>query len=139
MNQREAALHYVEKFIGLPYVWGGDHPALGYDCSGLIIEMLQAVGIMGRTEDTSAAGLYTRFKAKQIKEPIPGALAFWRNATGAISHVEVIVMLLGEPITIGASGGGSTTYNKEIAIKQGAFVKMRPIRDGYVALVDPFL
>ena len=27
-----------------PYIWGGDNPAKGVDCSGLVIEILKSMG-----------------------------------------------------------------------------------------------
>lgn len=134
--KRELALEYLWKFIGLPYVWGGNNPLSGFDCSGLIIEVLQGVGVLKHKSDYSAAALSELFHGSSIKAPIPGALAFWGNP---VSHVEMIYRLTPEPLTIGASGGNSSTQDLTDAIHQQAYVKLRPLRAGYVKLVDPFL
>ena len=42
---RTSAVDYIKRFIGRPYSWGGDDPMSGFDCSGLIHETLQAVGL----------------------------------------------------------------------------------------------
>ncbi|MFC1535727.1 NlpC/P60 family protein, partial [Candidatus Neomarinimicrobiota bacterium] len=38
-------------FVGLPYLWGGDDAVAGYDCSGLVIEILKSVGLLQRSGD----------------------------------------------------------------------------------------
>ncbi len=59
---RAAAVSYAQRFIGLPYLWGGDDPIAGFDCSGLIVDVLQAVGLLAHKSDYSAAALYEQFK-----------------------------------------------------------------------------
>jgi cell wall-associated NlpC family hydrolase len=107
----------------------------GFDCSGLVVEVLKAVGILGPKEDLSAAGLYERFMEKSLFGP--GRLVFWRNKKGEISHVE---MMLDEWFVVGASGGNEEVTNEEKAAERNAYVKMRPVdyRGPVFAVRDPF-
>src|SRR3972149_3669813 len=64
---RNKAVEYLQRFIGLPYLWGGDDPMSGFDCSGLIVEILQAVGILPHGSDFTADALYEKFQTKAIE------------------------------------------------------------------------
>jgi cell wall-associated NlpC family hydrolase len=134
----ENAVQVAWKFVGTFYTWGGDDPMVGFDCSGLANELLKVAGIIGRSEPKiNAQGLYDRFKDKVITTaPYAGCLAFWTATSGNVIHVE---FLINDEQTIGASGGGSKTLTKEDAIRDNAFVKVRPLRAGYKAIVDPFM
>ena len=125
-------------FIGTWYSWGGDDPS-GFDCSGLCIEVLKSVGLLPRRGDWRAVELYERFKAKETQKATEGCLVFWGASTSKIIHVEFVVDTIGAGVfTIGASGGGSKTTSKEVAMKQNAFVKVRPMKANPVAIVNPF-
>ena len=132
MKLIEIALRVAWSYVGTPYRWGGDDFS-GVDCSGLCIEILKSVGILPRKYDTTAKGLFKMFAAKQTNNPSAGCLVFWGNP---IYHVEFCI---DEQHTIGASGGGSKTLTKEDAIRDNAYVKVRPIRKGYTKIVNPFL
>ena len=120
---RHKAVEYIQRFIGKPYIWGGQGPD-GFDCSGLIIEVLRAAGKLGPLEDLNANSLYKKFQnGRQVKIPYHGCLVFWFKKYLAI-HVE---MLIDNFHTVGASGGGSHVRTIEDASKFDAFVKMRPI------------
>ena len=54
---REKMAWYISKWIGKPYIWGGDDFS-GFDCSGLIHEALQAAGLENRGYDCTANELY---------------------------------------------------------------------------------
>ena len=76
MNLREYAL----ALIGKPYIWGGSG-ADGFDCSGFVIECLQAFGILPNGDWTSQT-LLDRFEklkyAKVRKTEIKGLeVCFW--------------------------------------------------------------
>jgi cell wall-associated NlpC family hydrolase len=124
-------------FHGLPYIWGGDDPIHGFDCSGFIIEILKSVGILPRNGDWTAQDLWDIFKDRPRNEAHAGCLAFWWNQTRTrIIHVEYC---LDNERTIGASGGGSRTKNKEDASRQNAYIKIRPVRIKNIAgYLDPF-
>jgi cell wall-associated NlpC family hydrolase len=71
----------VERFLGVPYVWGGK-TAAGLDCSGLIQTALQAVG--------KAAPRDTDMMEKALGEAIAvtdvgrGDLIFWKGHMGVM-------------------------------------------------------
>jgi murein DD-endopeptidase len=134
---REKAVWYISQFIGLPYRWGGDDAIAGFDCSGLIMEVLQGVGLELPADDKTADMLWQRYQVYEVATPYPGCLALWFNGEGRAVHVE---MMIDNDHTIGASGGGSKTLTREDAIRQNAYCKMRPLahRGGY-KIVDPFL
>ena len=135
---RNAAIQYLSQYFGVFYKWGGDDPS-GWDCSGLVIEGLTAVGILPHGFDDTAQGLYLRFKNYKLSEdekPYMGCLVF-QFRDGKAIHVE---MMIDNYHTIGSSGGGSKTNTREDAIKHNAFVKMRPYdyRGMNIKIVDPF-
>lgn len=103
-----------------------------------MIEILQAIGILGPGQDYTAHDLYTIFKPFEVEQGYEGCLVFWFNTEDQAKHVE---MMVDSDFVIGASGGGSATVTLADAIKQNAFVKMRPLtyRGVNFKIVDPFL
>lgn len=133
----ELAVKYAWAHLGEPYRWAGDDPIQGFDCSGLVIEVLIAAGLLPHRYDTTAEGLHEKWEANTVPAAQAGCLVFWTNSLGRISHVE---MAIDEGHTIGASGGGASTTDEEAAAQQNAFVKVRPIgyRGANYKIVDPF-
>lgn len=133
---RFVAIEIAWRMWGLPYIWGGDDPIAGMDCSGMQVEILQSVGLLP-AGDWSAAGLWGVFADREIYPPKPGALVFFANNKGDIVHVE---MCIGDGLSIGAAGGGSRTKNTADASMQNAYVKIRPINRGrpIKGYLDPF-
>ena len=134
---RNRAVLYLEKWIGHFYLWAGDDPS-GFDCSGLIVEVLQSVGLVRHGLDMTADTLYRKFKDRKRDQGYKGCLVFWLDsARKRAVHVE---MMVDEHHTVGASGGGSKTKTIADAVRDNAFVKMRPL--GYRGLnyriCDPF-
>jgi cell wall-associated NlpC family hydrolase len=126
-------------FLGKPYVWGGDDPVNGFDCSGMCIEILKSVGLLPRKGDWTAQGLWDRFNEYELDKPHKGCLVFWTNIKGdRIVHVEYA--LTGQ-LSIGAAGGGSKTKNRNDAINQNAYIKIRQwkTRPRVKGFIDPYL
>jgi len=132
-EKRFFAINYAQKFIGDWYKWGGDVPG-GFDCSGFVLEILQACGKVPRKFDTTASGIQNIFSKNIVTVPRDGCLVFYGTP---IIHVE---MVLNDELSIGASGGGSKTVTIADAIRDKAFIKVRPFgsRAGINCFVDPF-
>jgi hypothetical protein len=137
-SARELALAAAERELGKPYIWGGSHPAVGWDCSGFVVECLRTAGVLPRTGDWTAGQLHARFAQRETKRLVAGVLVFWQRGQ-AIGHVEMVYTTAGDRVwTIGASGGGPATTSREAAIRDGAYVRIRPLAPDWVAAVDPF-
>jgi hypothetical protein len=133
---RKFAVEYAKSFRGVFYKWGGDDPS-GFDCSGFVIEVLKAVGCLKRIGDWTAAGLFELFEKIPENYIAPGDLVFWSNPAGKIIHVE---MIIAGKLSIGASGGGSATITAVDAIRQNAYIKVRPIysRPAIAGFANPY-
>lgn len=128
-------MEYLWSFLNIPYLWGGNDFS-GFDCSGLVIRVLQAVGRLPRDYDSTADILWQKFKRSEVQKGYEGCLVFWFAGDKA-SHVE---MMIDDMHVIGASGGGSEVTSLEKAILRNAFVQMNPIgyRKQAHRIVDPF-
>lgn len=126
MKQLEALQFYALSFLGKPYIWGGDDPMRGFDCSGLVQEILAGVG-MDPPGDQTAQGLLEHFK-KNATESAPqfGAILFFGSKTAPATHV---TFCLNDKLMLEAGGGGSKTITVEDATQQNAFVRIRPIKN----------
>ena len=78
----------AKKYIGIPYVWGGESKSEGgFDCSGLIYNALKDSSIIC-VRDTSQ-GYYNKYKNNPGTINIPGALLFFGKSVSSISHVAI--------------------------------------------------
>lgn len=128
---RDSAVQYALTWLGHWYKWGGEDPS-GFDCSGLTMEIGQAVGAFPRNQRWSAAAQYDFCKRQGalLDATTPAShglrggylLFFYRG--GKIGHVE---MTVNSWQSIGAKGGGSMVVDVESAVKHNAFIKIRPV------------
>ena len=111
------ALAAAESQIGVPYVWGGESPGHGFDCSGLTQWAWRQAGVdLPRT----AAAQYDAIPHVSLSALEPGDLVFW--GSGGISHVGMYV------------GGGEVVNAPET----GELVRVEPIwNDGLVGAGRP--
>ena len=99
-----AMLAEAEKYLGMPYVWGGSSPATSFDCSGFISWVLNHSGWnVGRM---TANGLFNYCTPVSSTNAKPGDLIFFQGTydTAGASHVGLYVgggMMIhcGDPIS----------------------------------------
>ena len=137
--KRETAVKIAGAFLGTPYLWGGDNPIEGFDCSGLCIEILKSVGLLPRNGDWRARDLWDKFNANEAASPYAGCLVFWKASASddSIVHIEFAIS---DELCIGAAQGGSATESLGDAIAHDAYVMIRPYksRRNVRGILDPF-
>jgi len=125
MNQADVMVEYLMKFMGTPYIWMGNNPLHGFDCSGLVCEGLRSIGLIRRAEDLNSQMLHNKWPvAKRTVPPQRGDLLFFGKDSEQITHVAIAYS---GGLMIEAGGGDSRSTTKEIAAMQNAFVRIRPI------------
>jgi len=124
---RRLVINLAVGMKNVPYIWAGDSPATGFDCSGLVLWIFQNLELLPR-KDTTAHGIYSLLLEQGMISPLlpgrewtplPGDLLFYGH--DRISHVAIA---LDDVIAISATGGGSKTTSREIAERDGAMVKV---------------
>lgn len=81
---RDRAIGEAKKHIGIPYVWGGNSPSQGFDCSGYTRWVYRKVGIsIPRVANDQMRAM------KRTTNPKPGDLVFFLNGSGYAYHVGI--------------------------------------------------
>ena len=88
VKDRTALVDYAFSYLNAPYLWGGRTP-FGIDCSGFIqmVYRLSGYSIPRDASQQAKKGETLSF----LEECLPGDLAFFDNAEGAITHVGIIL------------------------------------------------
>jgi cell wall-associated NlpC family hydrolase len=89
--QGARAVAAAKSQIGVPYVWGGETPYRGFDCSGLVQWAWARAGItIPRTTETQWPAMY-HVALTQLQ---PGDLLYYKNLDGD-NQVDHVVMYVG--------------------------------------------
>ena len=86
-----AAVAEAEKYLGVPYLWGGTDPTKGLDCSGFTQLVFRNLGIeLPRTSSQQAT---SGRPVASLAEARPGDLVFFDNSSGraGIDHVGLYI------------------------------------------------
>jgi cell wall-associated NlpC family hydrolase len=81
-----AVVSVAEKYLGVPYKWGGTNPATGLDCSGFSQLVYKQLGIT--LPRTSAAQSQVGTKVAALSQAQPGDLLFFGSP---VHHVGIYV------------------------------------------------
>ena len=82
----------ANKYVGYPYIWGGDSPETSFDCSGFVSYVFTNTGVYncGRL---GANGLHDA--CRTVAEPKPGDIVFFEGTlgddVGGITHCGIYV------------------------------------------------
>lgn len=97
--------------VGTPYKWGGNTPASGFDCSGLVTYIYDHVAGMSLPRRSSVMAGVDAPKVTDIGELASGDLLFFDTGGGGISHVAIYV---GNGQFVHAPNSGGTVRLDEI-------------------------
>lgn len=89
----EAMLAEAEKYIGMPYVWGGSSPSTSFDCSGYVSWVINHSGV-GSVGRQTASGLYNLCTPVSKDNMQPGDLIFFTGTYSSptpVSHVGIYI------------------------------------------------
>ena len=96
----------AEKYLGMPYVWGGSSPSTSFDCSGFVCWVINNSGNGWSIGRTTANGLRGKCSYVSPADAQPGDLIFFEKTynTAGASHVGIYVgdgMMIhcGDPIS----------------------------------------
>ena len=72
----------ASKYVGYPYVWGGDSPETSFDCSGFLSYVYTTTGVRN-TGRLGATGLYGVCDPVDPEDAKPGDMVFFQGTMGA--------------------------------------------------------
>jgi cell wall-associated NlpC family hydrolase len=126
------ALDWALAQVGTPYVWGGETPGVGFDCSGLVQAAYAAAGVsLPRVaQDQFDAGPQLPPGA-----PLePGDLVFFGGGPGDVEHVGLYVGVQGgQAVMVDAPHTGADVRVEPFPTTIGAFFG----DEGFVGATDP--
>lgn len=118
-------INYAKSFIGTEYLYGANGGG-AFDCSGFVLECLRAFDIY-TGPDITANGLYQGLSKMNWRSQLDtGSILFFGRDRKNITHVAIAIDL---NFMIEAGGGDSSTVTNMEAIKRGAMVRIRPIKN----------
>ena len=129
----DAVVSEAERFLGVPYVWGGDTPS-GFDCSGLVQYVYGHIGVqLPRTT-------YTQVKVGSpvagLTQAQPGDLVFFAGSDGTPTSPGHVGIYIGNGKMIDAPYTG-TVVQVQTVTSAGPVVAIRRILPGTGAMTVP--
>ncbi len=96
----------AQKYMGVPYQWGGTNPAQGVDCSGLVQDVFGDLGVsLPRTsQEQATAGV----AVPSLAAAQPGDLVFFPGTDGTASAPGHVGIYIGNGQMIDAPYSGAT-------------------------------
>jgi len=108
-------LHVANQYVGVPYVWGGNTPSSGFDCSGFTRYVFGSQGVqLPRTAHEQAhSGQAVRVDFASM---LPGDILLFAEPNEGISHVAIYV---GSGQIIHASSAAGAVSYLDLATSRG--------------------
>jgi cell wall-associated NlpC family hydrolase len=113
------AVSWALSQIGTPYVWGGESPGVGFDCSGLV---QAAYAVAGLALPRVAQDQYDATPKLAPGAPLaPGDLVFFGGGPGSIDHVGLFVGVVdGQDVMVDAPHTGADVRAEPFPATQGS-------------------
>ncbi|KIO69903.1 hypothetical protein B4065_1361 [Caldibacillus thermoamylovorans] len=99
----QTIINEANKYSGWEYVWGGNSPSTGFDCSGLIQWTYKMSGI--NLPRTASEQWYATVEIP-IEEAKPGDLIFFKGTYGNTEHISHVGIYINETTMYDANGSG---------------------------------
>ena len=81
-----------KKYIGVPYVWGGENPETGFDCSGYVQWVLnESLGLYIPRTSKQQYNFFKSKIAKSLKTIKSGDILFFKTISSPVSHVGIAI------------------------------------------------
>lgn len=100
----QAAVRAAESQLGVPYVWGGESPGVGFDCSGLT---QWSWGQAGVSIPRTATEQYAATPRVSLSALQPGDLLFYQGLDPTQPGIDHVVMYIGSGTIIQAPFTGT--------------------------------
>lgn len=84
----EPALHAFS-LVGIPYRWGGNTPAGGFDCSGLVVYVMRRA--TGKVLPRTVEQMWSAGRELPAEDRLPGDLVFFNTTGKQHSHVGIYI------------------------------------------------
>ena len=130
-----AVVSEAERFLGVPYVWGGESPS-GFDCSGLVQYVYAQVGV--RLPRTTYTQVKVGTPVASLTRSQPGDLVFFAGSDGTSTSPGHVGIYIGNGKMIDAPYAG-TVVQVQTVTSAGPVVAIRrilPLTGAMTAAVD---
>jgi cell wall-associated NlpC family hydrolase len=119
----QRAVRSAERHVGKPYVWGGNSPAEGFDCSGFVRYVFaeQGIRLPRVARDQAGAG---EWLPPRVESLAPGDLMFYAGRDGVIDHVAIYA---GDGRIIHASSTGRGVRWDDLNTARGQYYATRMV------------
>tara|TARA_X000000950_G_scaffold96630_1_gene122059 strand:+ start:2025 stop:2969 length:945 start_codon:yes stop_codon:yes gene_type:complete len=82
----------AKKYIGVPYVWGGDNPSRGFDCSGFVQWVInESINILLPRTSYQQSLFLSKHERLNFDKILPGDILFFNTSGEVISHVGIAI------------------------------------------------
>jgi cell wall-associated NlpC family hydrolase len=118
-----SAVLTAERYVGVPYLWGGGTPAQGFDCSGFVQYVFAEHGIRLPRVSRDQADAGERLPPR-VDRLAPGDLMFYAGRDGVIDHVAIYA---GGGRIIHASSSGRGVRYDDLNTARGHYYATRMV------------
>jgi NlpC/P60 family len=118
-----STLETADRYVGVGYVWGGETPSAGFDCSGFVQYVFARNGIrlprVSRDQRWAGEPVPTR-----VSGLLPGDLMFYAGSDGVVNHVAIYAG--DDRIIHSSSSRGGVAYD-DLSSRRGRYYATRMV------------